>query len=129
MVKNYCRCSTSILPVWQCLFPEVWSKCLLLNWVTLHSVSRFCKVFQKHQSYIWLKSFRSKDKTFFKTRKKMRYLVLLRTTEKDILLYWYFHTFFKEGFYVYHSPIFLNCCHLVLSVLFPSVSGCWPCLS
>lgn len=54
-------------------FLKVWSKYLLLNWVTLHSVSRFCKVFQKHQSYLLffkLESCWSKDKAFLQKQEQ-----------------------------------------------------------
>lgn len=90
-------------------FLKVWSKCFLLNWVTFHSISRLCKVFQKHQSYTYFffifsgwKTEEAKIRFSFKKRRKTRYLVLLRTTQK-IILYWYFHIFFKG---VYCVPCF-----------------------
>lgn len=121
------RCSTGILILWQHLFKlKVWSKCLLLKWVILHNLNRFCKVFQKHHSYTCFSSWKNvevKKSVFFQNWKITRVVTVLKITQKNTLSYWCFLILLKQAFKAYYALIFMNSYHPVSICCF-AVSCC-----
>lgn len=110
------------------MFSESVEKYLLLSWVILCSVGRFCKLFKKPSKlciFSCWKASEAKQGFPSKTRTKQGIWYLWETLRKVYSSTGVFTFSLKEHF-MFNSPIFLNCFHLVLSVLFPSVSGCWP---
>lgn len=83
--------------------------------------------FKKHQSYIFFHvgKLQKQGQAFLsKIRTKQGIWYFWETLRKVYSSTGVFIFSLKEHF-LFNNPIFLNCFHLVLSMLFPGVSGCW----